>query len=268
MSLIGDPVGTLLRLPAPSLTEIGRALSDGVLRYGFSTQALTPFCGPIAAETNDSLQTLAKNGMSLATLGLFCVSLGRALAERDMVERSVELILTGPEVAGAPVVDTRTTVLSLFDEATEEVLISSYVFYEAAEFFRRVAEKHDTIPNFRVMFLVDLSHRRDSSNLPSTLITQIFTSDFRTKHWPGQRLPEVWHDPRCFAADNVATGVMHAKTVIIDRKTVFITSANFTGAGQSRNIEAGVLIRYPRTAKRLHGYFSGLMRLNVLRRIL
>ena len=111
MSLSGDPVATLLRLPATSLTEIGRALSDGVLHYGFSTQALTPFCGPIAAETNDSLRTLAKNGMSLTTLGLFCASLGRALAERDVVERSVELILTGPEVAGTPVVDTRTTVL-------------------------------------------------------------------------------------------------------------------------------------------------------------
>ena len=58
------------------------------------------------------------------------------------------------------------------------------------------------------------------------------------------------------------------RPVIIDRKTVFITSANFTSAGQTRNIEVGVLIRNARTAKRLHGYFSGLIRLNVLRRIL
>lgn len=56
--------------------------------------------------------------------------------------------------------------------------------------------------------------------------------------------------------------------VVIDRKVAFITSANFTGAAQSRNIEAGVLLRQPRIATRLHGYFEGLIGTGVLRRII
>jgi hypothetical protein len=104
------------------------------------------------------------------------------------------------------------------------VMISSYVFREAAEFFHRLAEKSDNIPGFRVIFLLDLSHRRKNPMDPAPIIGSAFAAEFLRKHWPGQRVPELWHDPRGFAADDATAGVMHAKTVIIDRKTVFITS--------------------------------------------
>ena len=110
-------------------------------------------------------------------------------------------MLSGPEVSGTPVVDTKTTVSSLFEEAEEEVMISSYVFREGAEFFHRLAEKSDNIPGFRVIFLLDLSHRKKSLIDSAPLISGPFAAEFLRKHWPGQRAPELWHDPRGFAAD-------------------------------------------------------------------
>lgn len=267
MSAQDEAVGVLLRLPSATLAELGRALSGGTLRHGFSRQALLPFVGDQASEVEQALRGLAAAGFNLPTASLLCESLGRALAERDGAERSIQLILSGPEVVGTPVVDTRTTVLSLFEEATEEVMISSYVFYEAAEFFQRLAEKNDADPNFRVTFIVDPTHRRDPSNQPVSLIAQAFAANFQKKHWPGRRVPEIWHDPRAFDAVESGGGVLHAKTVVVDRKTAFITSANFTGAAQTRNIEAGILIRQPRMAARLQAYFSGLISTGVLRRI-
>jgi len=266
MSVQDDAVAVLLRLPSATLGELGRALSGGTLRHGFSRQALQPFAGDQADEVEQALRGVSE-GFDLPTAGLLCESLGRALAERDAAERDIQLVLSGPEVAGTPVVDTRTTVLSLFEEAKGEVLISSYVFYEAAEFFRQLAEKHDADPAFRVTFLVDLSHRRDRSNEPVSLIAQAFAADFWKKHWPGTRRPEIWHDPRAFEVAVAGGGILHAKTVIIDQRVAFITSANFTGAAQTRNIEAGVLIRQPRIAARLHAYFSGLIATGVLRRV-
>lgn len=266
MSVQDEAVAVLLRLPSATLRELGRALSAGTLRHGFSRQSLLPFAGDQAGEVEQALRGITE-GFDLPTLGLLCASLGRALAERDAAEGDTQLVLSGPEVAGTPVVDTRTTVLSLFEEAKEEVMISSYVFYEAAEFFRLLAEKHDASSAFRVTFFVDLSHRRDASKQPVSLIAQAFASDFLKKHWPGRRPPEIWHDPRAFEATESGGGVLHAKTVIIDRKVAFITSANFTGAAQTRNIEAGVLIRQPRIAARLHAYFSGLIATGVLRRV-
>lgn len=262
-----EAVGALLRLPSATLVELGRALSGGTLRHGFSRQSLVPFVGNQAIEVELALRSLTADGFNLSTVALLCESVGRALAERDAAERRFQLILSGPEVAGTPVVDTRTTVLSLFEEATKEVMISSYVFHAAAEFFQRLAQKHDDDPNFQVTFIVDLTHRRDATAQPLSLIAQSFAANFQKKHWPGHRLPEIWHDPRGFDADTSGGGVLHAKTVIVDRKTAFITSANFTGAAQSRNIEAGVLLRQPRTAARLHAYFSGLIANGLLCRV-
>jgi len=51
---------------------------------------------------------------------------------------------------------------------------------------------------------------------------------------------------------------LHAKCVVIDRRVALITSANFTEAAQQRNIEAGVIVRYPLFVERLVGYFEGL----------
>jgi phosphatidylserine/phosphatidylglycerophosphate/cardiolipin synthase-like enzyme len=114
---------------------------------------------------------------------------------------------------------------------------------------------------------VDLSHRRDPPNQPVSLIAQAFAADFLKNHWPGKRAPDIWYDPRCFHTAESGGGILHAKTAIIDQKVAFVTSANFTGAAQTRNIEAGVLIRQPRIAARLHSYFSGLMATGMMKRI-
>lgn len=79
------------------------------------------------------------------------------------------------------------------------------------------------------------------------------------------RLPEIWDDPRQFAGNGA--GVTHAKVIVIDRITAFVTSANFTEAALTRNIEAGVMIRQPRFAERLTTYFEGLMSKQQLRRV-
>ena len=156
-----EAVSLLLRLPATTLADLGHALSEGALCHGFSSQSLIPLVGNQARAIDQALRTLNSDGSNQIAAGLLCQSLGRALAERDAVEGSVQLVISGPEVAGTPVIDTQTTIMSLFEEANEEVLISSYVFHDARKFFQRLAEKYDANPAFRITFFVDLSHRRD-----------------------------------------------------------------------------------------------------------
>ena len=43
--------------------------------------------------------------------------------------------------------------------------------------------------------------------------------------------------------DESLRGVQHSKIVLIDRCAALVTSANFTQAAQSKNIEAGFLTR-------------------------
>lgn len=267
MSTCSEATSALMRLPAATLMALGSALESGTLRHGFSKQGLVPFCGEAANSVDPALRLLCASGFTTMTAGVLCQALGRAIAERDATERSIQLVLSGPEVVGTPVVDTKTTVLSLFEEARQEVLITSYVFHKAAGLFSLLAQKHDQNPNFRVTFVVDLTHSRRSTEDTATKLAQAFGANFCKHHWPGTRHPEIWHDPRCFENAEGERGILHAKTVIVDRKIAFITSANFTEAAQARNIEAGVLIRQPRVANRLHGYFAGLIATNILRRI-
>jgi hypothetical protein len=47
--------------------------------------------------------------------------------------------------------------------------------------------------------------------------------------------------------------------VVVDERTAFITSANFTHNGQARNIETGVLIEDEKFAGELAGHWHGLI---------
>ena len=52
---------------------------------------------------------------------------------------------------------------------------------------------------------------------------------------------------------------LHAKSIVVDEEHVFISSANFTKAGQNRNIEVGVLIDSLWLGQRLIRHFEMLL---------
>jgi phosphatidylserine/phosphatidylglycerophosphate/cardiolipin synthase-like enzyme len=61
------------------------------------------------------------------------------------------------------------------------------------------------------------------------------------------------------AMDDTARATWHAKCVVIDDEVAFVTSANFTEWAQSRNVEAGVLLRNAHFARQLRQQFEGLV---------
>lgn len=61
--------------------------------------------------------------------------------------------------------------------------------------------------------------------------------------------------------------LMHAKVVVVDAEWSIIGSANFTDAGTTRNIEAGVLLRSREFATTLLGQWRGLIANGLLREV-
>ena len=59
------------------------------------------------------------------------------------------------------------------------------------------------------------------------------------------------------AVDRVRAG--HAKCVVADGRTVFVSSANFTEAAQDRNIELGLLIHSSALAGRITAHFDAML---------
>lgn len=67
--------------------------------------------------------------------------------------------------------------------------------------------------------------------------------------------PIAWYfDARLLDPDETFLS-MHAKVVAVDKRWLLITSANFTGRAQTRNVEVGVLHDDARLAEELTGFF-------------
>jgi phosphatidylserine/phosphatidylglycerophosphate/cardiolipin synthase-like enzyme len=98
-------------------------------------------------------------------------------------------------------------------------------------------------------------------------LLQRFARRFRVQEWPGEKQPEVYYDPRSLDAEAVKRSSLHAKCVVIDRREALVTSANFTEAAQTRNLEVGVLVRSPGFAAKLAEHFEVLADAAALLRI-
>lgn len=187
-------------------------------------------------------------------------------AERARVEHlsdSLELVWSGPELPGLRSRDTAAVVRELFGSAQRELLIVGYAIHQGRQLFRVLAERMDQDPDLRVRLVLDV--RREHGNTSFEFeILQRFAHDFRTKQWPGERLPEVFFDPRSLLLEQERRSAMHAKCVVADYDRTLVTSANLTEAAQQRNIELGVLVRGVAFAGAVQHRFNDLMRLGLL----
>lgn len=176
-----------------------------------------------------------------------------------------ELVWTGPEALNSTFRDTSIVVQDLFREAKNEVLIAGFAFYQGKEIFKELANKLDTIADFRVVFIVDV--RRDGNSSAEEAIILKFKTDFLKKQWPGKKMPEIYFDPRTLDLESDVKSSMHAKCIVVDSKKTFITSANFTQAAHQRNIEAGVVLDSVDYAINLKSQFMNLVESKFFREI-
>jgi phosphatidylserine/phosphatidylglycerophosphate/cardiolipin synthase-like enzyme len=68
-------------------------------------------------------------------------------------------------------------------------------------------------------------------------------------------------------ADQTKRTSLHAKCVIVDNEEAFVSSANFTEAAHTRNIEVGILLRSQSLARTLSNHFESLAALSILKPI-
>jgi phosphatidylserine/phosphatidylglycerophosphate/cardiolipin synthase-like enzyme len=169
----------------------------------------------------------------------------------------VDLVWTGPEPGDVASRDTAVVVRELFQNATESVLIAGYAVYRGHVVFRTLADRMEEAPGLRVRMFLDVRRPPGDTSSESEVVRR-FGSHFRSHDWPGQRLPEVYYDPRSLESASSRRASLHAKCVVVDEESLFVSSANFTEAAQMRNIEVGVLIRSSLLARQLVGHFESL----------
>lgn len=168
-----------------------------------------------------------------------------------------ELVWTGPEGPGASSRDTVVVLDELFAEARERITISTFVVRQAKQVLASLARRLDEDRAVEAALFIHVPRGMRDERHESELLRE-FTDDLR-KQWPGQRRPAVFYDPRSLSDDAAVRATWHAKCAIVDSAVAFVTSANFTEWAQSRNVEAGVLIRDPHFARQLQAQFDWLV---------
>jgi phosphatidylserine/phosphatidylglycerophosphate/cardiolipin synthase-like enzyme len=168
-------------------------------------------------------------------------------------------VTSGPEAPGVTNRDTAVVVRELFAHARNSVLVVGYAVYQGQRVFQALADRMEANPDIDVEFFLDIARPRGDTSRQEVLVSR-FVERFKSSQWPaGRRLPKVYYDPRSSADTAPIRSSLHAKCIVVDREHLFISSANFTEAGQQRNIEVGLKIESKWLAERLTRHFQMLL---------
>jgi phosphatidylserine/phosphatidylglycerophosphate/cardiolipin synthase-like enzyme len=257
----------LVQLATHDLRALADALRGGRLDAPFTALAVSRFVAPsIVRDVTAMLQALAVAGAPAGAIAAFLDAVARDREMRRAAEDAIELVSTGPETAAVPNRDTRVVVSELFASARASVIVVGYAVYQGKQVFRALAERMERCPELVVRMFLDIQRAHLDTSMPEELVRR-FAHRFRTQEWPGDRMPEVFYDPRSVELEAMKRASLHAKCIVVDSATCFVSSANFTGAAQLKNIEIGVLIRSNNLAQQLTDHFRALVQSGALLRL-
>lgn len=249
----------LHRLSTPDLAALAAALRSGRLAPPYSEVAVRRHCGGVVAAMAASLLgELHADGMLPKHAARLIEAVAFTREGLPSPSDVTELVWTGPECPGLTNRDTGVVVRELFGTATTDVLVVGFAVYQGHSVFRRLAERLTEVPELRVRMFLDI-RRPWGDTTPASELVWKFVTNFRTAEWPGDRVPELYYDPRSLEENKEERSSLHAKCIVIDRRIAFVTSANFTQAAQYRNIEVGALIRSSVFASELQQHFERLL---------
>jgi phosphatidylserine/phosphatidylglycerophosphate/cardiolipin synthase-like enzyme len=242
---------------------VAAALEGGRLQPPYTVTGLGRILSRTEVEAVVS-EFLRLDGLGMQPLHL-CYWLRTLAEEKGRLDGGhVELVWSGPESNRAESRDTAVVLRELFLSAETSVLISGFAVFDGRAIFQALAERMDAKPDLKARFFLNVARSGHDSTADSELVVR-FARDFRKRHWPGKRFPEVYYDPRSLALEPRERASLHAKCAVIDSRRAFVTSANFTPAAQDRNIEAGVIIESRSFATRLQDQFESLVTQGLLK---
>lgn len=173
----------------------------------------------------------------------------------------VEPVWSGPRTLAVPVRATAYALIEVVEEAARELTLMTYSAAPYPPLLDALAAAAARGVTVRV---VVETLQGAGSALAGAEPAAAFAGvgGIQLWHWPvGRRAG----DGRAAEGDGGAK--MHAKLAVADRRALFVSSANLTQAGVSRNIEAGVLVRGGTAPRRVAEHIAELRAKGLLERL-
>jgi phosphatidylserine/phosphatidylglycerophosphate/cardiolipin synthase-like enzyme len=247
-------------LSASTLESMSQALKAGRLKSPYTAFSVAEWAPQAIRESLASeLVSLQMFGFTSATLAITLEALAEDAAARQRALDQILLVWTSPDEEGPHVRDTSVVVRQLLSEARQSLWISTYSIFNGHEVFLPIAEVWLARPELEVVLILNVPPD-EKNGLYEDAAVEKYAKAFWKYHWPWARKPAVFYDPRGPEKTPTSPACQHAKCVLVDGVTAFITSANFTESAHERNIELGVLFRdNPRLAGSIRSKFESLI---------
>ncbi len=255
---MADP---LLSLASSDLRTLASAIRAGRLIPPFDAVALQRYVSAQHAGTVvESLAVLQKLSGSSESIAHTLELLSEAVAERTSEADFIDLVMSAPATPIAANRDTSVVVSELFRNATRSVLLAGYAVHQGQKVFRELASRMNEAKDLSVRFCLDIQRKPGDTTCNQDIVRR-FLYDFQQAQWPaGIRLPELFYYPASLSGDRATRAAMHAKSIVVDGLSTFISSANFTEAAQQRNIEVGIVVHSVKLADQITRFFNALVK--------
>jgi len=244
-----------LTMPPHVRERLAAALDSGLIAIPYSAASIRSSLG-VQGEADcvlAALEELEAMGVSDRAAAAWLRSIEQLISGT----RVPDLVWSGPEIPGMHARDTRRVYEELLGSAEASLWVCSYAYFDGRRAFDVLARSMEVKPNLRVTLLLNIQRRAGDTSATDSLVRR-FAERLWSSDWPGSVRPRVYYDPRSLEPDG-PSGVLHAKAVVVDDETVFVTSANLTEAALDRNIELGLLVRDCALAMSVSSHFRVLV---------
>ena len=252
-----------LKLSDSILLRLAEECEQGRFEVGDALQLSRRLEGAVPDAIAAELERLIGDGMSQSHLSYLLRNI--VAARQSVAVPTLQLVWTGPDHTSSSR-NTAVVLRELFASAQRSVLIVGFAVHRGREIFKELAGRMAQAPGLEVRMFLNIARALRDTTTAEQLIAR-FVYEFRREHWSGTRYPVIYYDPRSLALDESKRMSLHAKCVVVDGTTSFVTSANFTEAAQERNIEVGALIGDENFSRALVGQFDALIRTGAVQRL-
>jgi len=242
-------------LPAHLRRRLVDALAAGRLSVPCTPTSLRSAIG-----LTEGGEAVAEALADLGRLGLTSVASAawiRSVEEVASRTPRPDLVWSGPDVPGVHARDTRRVYEELLGSVGHSAWLSSYAYFDGHKAFEVLSRRMDEVSGLEATLFLNIQRHRGDTSAAHEVVRR-FADRFWGQDWPGTVRPTVYYDPRSLDPDG-PTGVLHAKAVVADEESVYITSANLTEAALDRNIELGLVVRDRALAVSVIGHFHALI---------
>ncbi len=258
---------TFCLLTTEDLQQLAAALRSGRVAPPIKPLQLRRYVpASLADRVADELCRKIEDGSQPGHLADLLDVLAQDRRQRPVAEDLIDLVWTGPEAEGIVNRDTAVVVREMFQNARESVLVAGYAVYQGHIVFKALAERMDECTQLDTKMFLDIQRPPNDHSGVSELVRR-FAERFVRREWPGRRFPRLFYDPRSLEIEPAKRASLHAKCIVVDRELAFVSSANFTEAAHTKNIEAGVQLRSPSFARQLAAHFEMLVGARILKPI-